>query len=132
MVNVESFKDWCPWSIPRDQYRFSSEGIAGIVGSSSIWSRNDKIEGLWILENLSEPEFLGGTIQLNHLLNTQFISKFKIQPSPLEKGTQLTWTLSAPARNPYYRPYVFLKSLALGKDLERGLKALKTKIEPKS
>jgi hypothetical protein len=127
--NAQKADDWMPWKDSDPTVQMTYAGPAEGVGSKSTWdSKGDMGTG----EALVTESIPNQTVktQLTYTKPFQMTQMAEIALTPTEGGTKVRWTVSG--QNPFFfrlmRIFINCDTM-IGKEFEKGLAKLKSKVE---
>jgi effector-binding domain-containing protein len=128
MGNFENFQDWSPWAEMDEEMEIEISGEAGTVGSSYEWEGNEDVgEGVMTI-----TEVTNDTVKIKLKFEEPFESESPTYYAfkDVDGKTEVTWYMEGEMSYPWNIMGLFVNmEEAIGKDFEKGLGKLKSKVE---
>lgn len=128
MENFENFQEWSPWAEMDENMEVEISGEPGTLGSKYEWEGNEDVgEGEMIITEVSED-----TVKIHLKFEEPFESESPTYYAFKDVGgkTEVTWYMEGEMAYPWNIMSLFFSmEETVGKDFEKGLEKLKTKVE---
>ena len=128
MGDFENFQEWSPWAEMDEEMEIEISGEAGTVGSSYEWEGNEDVgEGVMTITEVSED-----TVKIKLKFEEPFESESPTYYAfkDVDGKTEVTWYMEGEMSYPWNIMGLFVNmEEAIGKDFEKGLSKLKSKVE---
>ncbi len=129
LVNLESWKEWSPWSHSSGAVDFEFEGLQGVVGSYAQWHESNVGDLKQTLTSLRDPQIIVTTFEMTQLNPMNGTSTFILKE--VKGGVELLWTTQGTPKNWVQNIKNPFMGQIWGSSYKQALERIKTKHEIK-